>query len=118
LKFQNKGNYAAVIITDEWLNDDLMQLITAENNLSETVGNLKVRQVEGGYIEMTFPNRRPKPVSKFPIELSKGLSIKPKEVLLSQQASEREGILKCRLEDNYVKVSGKAVQYLEGFIDI
>lgn len=30
------GNPAAVIITDEWLSDDLMQSIAAENNLSET----------------------------------------------------------------------------------
>lgn len=32
-----KGNPAAVIITDSWLSDDLMQSIAAENNLSETV---------------------------------------------------------------------------------
>ena len=31
-----KGNSAAVIITDSWLTDDLMQLIAFENNLSET----------------------------------------------------------------------------------
>src|SRR5690606_35620450 len=31
-----KGNPAAVIITDTWLSDDLMQSIAAENNLSET----------------------------------------------------------------------------------
>ena len=31
-----KGNYAGVIITDDWLEDDLMQSIAAENNLSET----------------------------------------------------------------------------------
>ena len=30
------GNPAAVIITDTWLSDDLMQSIAAENNLSET----------------------------------------------------------------------------------
>jgi len=30
------GNPAAVIITDEWLSDGLMQSIAAENNLSET----------------------------------------------------------------------------------
>lgn len=30
------GNPAAVIITDEWLSDDLMQSIAVENNLSET----------------------------------------------------------------------------------
>ena len=31
-----KGNSAAVIITDNWLSDDLMQSIAMENNLSET----------------------------------------------------------------------------------
>lgn len=31
-----RGNPAAVIITDEWLCDELMQSIAAENNLSET----------------------------------------------------------------------------------
>lgn len=31
-----KGNSAAVIITDEWLTDDVMQSIAFENNLSET----------------------------------------------------------------------------------
>ncbi|MDN5565952.1 MAG: PhzF family phenazine biosynthesis protein [Psychrobacter sp.] len=31
-----KGNSAAVIITDSWLNDTLMQSIAMENNLSET----------------------------------------------------------------------------------
>src|SRR5574344_2306045 len=30
------GNPAAVIITEQWLADDLMQSIAAENNLSET----------------------------------------------------------------------------------
>jgi PhzF family phenazine biosynthesis protein len=30
------GNSAAVIITDDWLSDDLMQGIASENNLSET----------------------------------------------------------------------------------
>jgi len=246
-----KGNYAAVIVTDEWLADDLMQQIAAENNLSETafvkksgankygirwfsplteidfcghatlaaafvlfsqdssaesltfitetVGDLQVRQVEDGYIEMIFPNRKPNSVNQIPSGLKEGLSIEPIEVLLSQQAyfviytneedvysvevnveelkklspydivvtarsekydfvsryfwpangniedpvtgsihaglvpfwaerlgktnmtafqaSDRGGILKCRLEDKYVIISGKAVQYLEGFID-
>lgn len=31
-----KGNPAAVIITDDWLSDAVMQLIATENNLSET----------------------------------------------------------------------------------
>lgn len=133
-----KGNYAAVIITDEWLPQRLMQAIATENNLSETafakksgrrtyeirwfspiteidfcghatlatafvlfkqdssidevtfsakaVGNLAVRQSEGGQIEMTFPLRKPEPLADIPRELTDGLSIPATEVLLSQQA--------------------------------
>jgi PhzF family phenazine biosynthesis protein len=133
-----KGNYAAVIILDEWLSDALMQLIATENNLSETafalkntsnsfhirwfspiceidfcghatlatayvlfkqysdlnqvtfstnvVGDLRVRRAEHDYIEMTFPNCKPKKVSSTPKNLISGLSIAPTEVLLSQQA--------------------------------
>ena len=247
-----KGNYAAVIVTDEWLTDNLMQSIAAENNLSETafvkrkgvdifdirwfsplteidfcghatlasafvlftqdssvntltfltetVGDLRIRQLEDGYIEMTFPNRKPEVVTQFPLPLTKGLSIKPIEVLLSRQAyfviyaneedvysvkvdveelkklapydvvvtsesnkydfvsryfwpangnvedpvtgsihaglvplwaerlerktltayqaSKRGGVLQCRLMDGGVLVSGRAVQYLEGYIDV
>ena len=36
-----KGNPAAVIVTNEWLNDDLMQAIATENNLSETAFAVK-----------------------------------------------------------------------------
>ncbi|BAK72615.1 PhzF family phenazine biosynthesis protein [Arcobacter sp. L] len=133
-----KGNYAAVIILDEWLDEKLMQAIATENNLSETafakkiannnyeirwfspiteidfcghatlatayvlfeenqtlneiifetrtVGNLCIKKLEGDYIEMTFPNKKPKKVENIPIELINGLSIKPKEVYINQQA--------------------------------
>jgi len=132
-----KGNPAAVIITDEWLEVDVMQSIAIENNLSETVfaircdnatyeirwfspltemdfcghatlavafvlfqenralnevsfiakavGRLKVRQLEDGYIEMIFPNKKPKKVDSIPSELIKGLSITPLDVLVNQQ---------------------------------
>jgi PhzF family phenazine biosynthesis protein len=247
-----KGNYAAVIVSKEWLPDSLMQSIATENNLSETafvkenstdkfdirwfsplieidfcghatlaaafvlfsqdssiqelkfssetVGELKVKKIKNGYIEMIFPNRCPEPVSQVPIELLNGLSVKPEEVLINQQAyfvicsteedvysvtvdveelkklapydvvvtarserydfvsryfwpangniedpvtgsihaglvpfwaerlnkktmtayqaSKRGGILQCRLLDNGVVISGKAVQYLEGYIDV
>ena len=36
-----KGNSAAVIVTDEWLPDEMMQLIATENNLSETAFSVK-----------------------------------------------------------------------------
>lgn len=131
-----KGNSAGVIILDEWLNENTMQAIATENNLSETafskkcgdctyeirwfsplkeidfcghatlatafvlfkeclfkevtflakaVGKLKVKQLPDNYIEMTFPNRKPKKVDFIPEELVKGLSIKPYDVLVNQQ---------------------------------
>lgn len=131
-----KGNSAAVIILEEWLDEKLMQKIAIENNLSETafakkcedltyeirwfspiteidfcghatlatafilfqnfglkeltfkaeaVGNLKVKQVENGFIEMSFPNRKPQKVETIPDELKKGLSSEPTEVFVNQQ---------------------------------
>jgi len=132
-----KGNSAAVIVLDEWLDAELMQQIAIENNLSETafakksanatyeirwfspiteidfcghatlatafvlfkedialkevtfiakaVGSLTVKQLHDGYIEMTFPNRKPQKVENIPQELIKGLSIEPKDVLVNQQ---------------------------------
>jgi len=131
------GNYAAVIILEEWLTADLMQLIAMENNLSETafikkinnsyeirwfspineidfcghatlasayvlfeqsptlkevvftaaaVGSLNVSKEKDGYIKMVFPNRKPKEIESIPEAVLKGLSIAPTEVLLSQQA--------------------------------
>lgn len=133
-----KGNSAAVIITDDWLSDSVMQLIAAENNLSETafikqlvagkyeirwfspmteidfcghatlaasfvifennsslkaltfltksVGALTVIEEGDGYIQMSFPNLKPKSLVDIPKPLLQGLSIAPKEVLLSDQA--------------------------------
>ena len=133
-----KGNYAAVIILEEWLSTELMQQIATENNLSETafalkntqniyeirwfspmseidfcghatlatafvlfkeneslekviftakaVGDLSVEKLDSDYIQMSFPNRKPKGVDFIPKELLSGLSITPKEVLLNQQA--------------------------------
>lgn len=132
-----KGNPAAVIILDEWLEDSMMQSIAIENNLSETafakkcdensyeirwfspitkidfcahatlatafvlfkednllnevtfiakaVGSLKVTKLDYGYIQMIFPNRKPRIVENIPNELINGLSIKPKDVLVNQQ---------------------------------
>ena len=246
------GNYAAVIVTDDWLPDALMQSIATENNLSETafaincgensyqirwfspiteidfcghatlatafvlfnqdraiteinffaqaVGKLTVRQAEAGNIEMTFPNRKPETIPLIPTQLLNGLSIAPQEVLVSQQAyfviyaneqdvyavkpdleqlkklaphdvvvtstaakydfvsryfwpanggdedpvtgsihaglaplwaqrlnknklityqaSQRGGLIQCHVSDSDVVISGKAVQYLEGYIEV
>lgn len=64
-----------------------------ENSLKEkitfvtkTVGDLKVSKVENDYIQMVFPNRKPKEVASIPSEITAGLCIAPKEVLLNQQA--------------------------------
>jgi PhzF family phenazine biosynthesis protein len=133
-----KGNSAAVIITDDWLSEDLMQAIATENNLSETafvkqltrqkyeirwfspiteidfcghatlassfvifekdtniqhisfyanaVGHLSISKTDNGYIEMIFPSRTPKVIPDIPSALLTGLSIKPKAVLLNEQA--------------------------------
>jgi PhzF family phenazine biosynthesis protein len=133
-----KGNYAAVILLEEWLSSELMQSIASENNLSETafikntinnnyeirwfspmneidfcghatlasafvlfndnkmlneiefiakaVGSLKVTQKKDNYIQMVFPNMKPKEISSIPKDLIKGLSITPFEVLVNQQA--------------------------------
>jgi len=133
-----KGNSAAVIITEEWLADELMQSIAIENNLSETafvkqinpqyfeirwfspiteidfcghatlasafvifaddaelqtitfyaeaVGELTVSRAANGFIEMSFPNRKPELVSDIPADLLRGLSIQPVEVLQNEQA--------------------------------
>lgn len=245
-----KGNYAAVIITYNWLSDKLMQSIAAENNLSETafvkrigsdkfeirwfspvteidfcghatlaasfvlfkensrlkkltitadaVGQLEIKLGEEGYIDMLFPERTPSSIGAVPGGLLNGLSIEPVEVFRNQQAyfavylneadiysvkpnidelkklapydvvvtsksikydfisryfwpangmtedpvtgsihaglapfwaerlnkksmtafqaSSRGGILKCRITEDGVIVSGKAVCYLEGYI--
>lgn len=54
--------------------------------ITKSVGNFKITKEEDSYIKMQFPNRKPKKVSSVPTELIKGLSIKPKEILLNQQA--------------------------------
>lgn len=136
-----KGNSAAVIITDNWLGEDLMQSIAMENNLSETaflvpdesnektnyhirwfspmteiafcghatlasafvlfsknptlktiklsakaVGVLTIVQTSTGKIQMDFPNTKPKKVDTTPNSLLAGLSIAPVEVYRNSQA--------------------------------
>lgn len=132
------GNPAAVLITDNWLTDELMQLIATENNLSETafavkydknsyeirwfspitevafcghatlatayvlfkqnsavetltfstktVGQLSVKNMGDDFIQMSFPNRKPERVHNVPDDLINGLSIQPQEIYLNQQA--------------------------------
>ena len=56
------------------------------NLLAKSVGTLTVEQLDTGYIQMCFPNQHPKVIKNIPSELLNGLSIKPKEVLLNDQA--------------------------------
>ena len=53
---------------------------------AKAVGDLSVEKLDSDYIQMSFPNRKPKVVDSIPQELLNGLSITPKEVLLNQQA--------------------------------
>lgn len=135
---QFKGNSAAVVPLENWIDDDLMQKIAIENNLSETaffvetkqgiyeirwfsplteidfcghatlasafvlyhhlgmtgdiefvtlqVGKLTVQQLDDQRIEMSFPNQSPKLLEQPPTALIEALSIKPLLVLKNRQA--------------------------------
>ncbi|WP_413663188.1 PhzF family phenazine biosynthesis protein [Microbulbifer sp. CNSA002] len=132
------GNSAGVVVTEDWLDENLMQSIAAENNLSETaflvkrpdtsygirwfsplteidfcghatlasahvlfsqnpqceqlqlhaaaVGKMTISRGENGIISMDFPRREPQPIDRIPPELLEGLSIRPSQVLLNNQA--------------------------------
>ncbi|AXX92700.1 phenazine biosynthesis protein PhzF [Malaciobacter molluscorum LMG 25693] len=248
-----KGNQAAVIILNEWIDESLMQNIAIENNLSETaflvqdehevyhirwfspiceidfcghatlasshilfnenkqlnnltffakaIGEFEVKKVDD-LIQMDFPNRKPEILNEIPTEIIEGLSITPIEVYKSSQAyfaiyenkddvlnvtykneilkelapfdvvvtsmdnsnkydfisryfwpanggdedpvtgsihaglaplwkdklnknkfvalqaSKRTGVLFCEVKENRVLISGKAISYLQGFIEI
>jgi PhzF family phenazine biosynthesis protein len=168
--------------------------------VAKAVGRLAVRHTRDGLIEMSFPQRPAKKLNDIPANLIQGLSIRPQEVLINQQAyvviyatehevrsvvpelnllsalgpldvvvtargdehdfvsryfwpanggdedpvtgyihaalaplwsdrlgrselvamqvSRRSGLLHCRVQDDRVYISGQAVQYLEGTIDI
>tara|TARA_R110000737_G_scaffold347810_1_gene380233 strand:- start:87 stop:878 length:792 start_codon:yes stop_codon:yes gene_type:complete len=60
--------------------------LRAINFFAKAVGDLPVRLLDNGYIQMNFPNRQPNIVKDIPKALLKGLSIKPQEVLLNNQA--------------------------------
>jgi PhzF family phenazine biosynthesis protein len=68
-------------------------VIFANNNdvnkitfFAKAVGSLSVTQNNNGAIEMCFPNKKPKVVDEIPSGLLNGLSIKPVNVLLNDQA--------------------------------
>ncbi len=53
---------------------------------ADAVGRLAVQRQESGLIEMRFPLRRAERLEEAPRQLVEGLSIQPKEVLISEQA--------------------------------
>lgn len=71
---------AAFVIFAE--NNDLQTI----NFFAKAVGNLSVTELDNGYIQMSFPNKQPEVVNDIPLALLHGLSIKPEEVLLNDQA--------------------------------
>ncbi|ROS01748.1 PhzF family phenazine biosynthesis protein [Sinobacterium caligoides] len=133
-----KGNSAAVIVLQSWLDEALMQSIAIENNLSETafarqvaedryelrwfspiteiafcghatlatafvlfgqyptierlcfsapaVGEMIIQRGDDGLIDMDFPHRPPTALAVVPEALRSGLSIAPVEVLRNEQA--------------------------------
>ena len=53
---------------------------------ASAVGEIAVEQLPGGQIEMSFPNRTPKPLNDVPEALIEGLSIAPVEYGVNDQA--------------------------------
>jgi predicted PhzF superfamily epimerase YddE/YHI9 len=54
--------------------------------LAKAVGDIVVNTQENGYMQMCFPNNKPKTVKKVPEALQQGLSIVPAQVLVNEQA--------------------------------
>ena len=91
---------------------------------AKAVGDLSVEKLDSDYIQMSFPNRKPKVVDSIPQELLNGLSITPKEVLLNQQAyfailSKEEDVYSVKTNLNELKklapydvvVTSKSTEY-------
>ena len=53
---------------------------------AEAVGEIPVRQLPGGAIELSFPHRAPWPLGEVPMQLREGLSIAPREYWINPQA--------------------------------
>jgi PhzF family phenazine biosynthesis protein len=71
---------ASFVIFDK--NNDINKI----NFFAKAVGTLSVELLDTGYIQMCFPNQHPKVIKDIPSDLLNGLSIKPMEVLLNDQA--------------------------------
>lgn len=61
--------------------------LSGEIKFSTTsVGDLLVSRQDNGRIEMSFPIRKPRQISRIPSQLLNGLSIPPQQILRSEQA--------------------------------
>jgi PhzF family phenazine biosynthesis protein len=195
IAFCGHATLASAYVIFERCNDlDVIEFV------AKAVGRLTVCRMHDGLIEMSFPQRRPERLNEIPENLMLGLSIRPQEVLINQQAyvavyetehevrsvvpelnllstlapldvvvtacgdhhdfvsryfwpanggdedpvtgsihaalapfwserlgkpelvamqvSRRTGLLHCRVQDDRVYISGQAVQYLEGTIEV
>jgi PhzF family phenazine biosynthesis protein len=94
------------------------------NFYAGAVGNLSVTEIDNGYIQMKFPNRKPSIINNVPPQLINSLSIKPVEVLVNNQAYfavyDNENDVKSVVSDNEllkklapfdVVVTAKSEQY-------
>jgi PhzF family phenazine biosynthesis protein len=56
------------------------------NFFAKAVGDLSVKKMASGYIQMNFPNMKPRVVNDIPLSLINALSINPVQILLNDQA--------------------------------
>jgi predicted PhzF superfamily epimerase YddE/YHI9 len=103
-----EGNPAAVIPLETWLPDDVMQSIAEENNLSETA-----------FFAPKYGIDEDSVTGSAHTQLTPYWSGRlGKTRLTAKQISRRGGELICELHGDRVLISGKAVKYLEGKIEL
>jgi predicted PhzF superfamily epimerase YddE/YHI9 len=136
------GNPAAVCLLDSWVDDKLLQSIAAENNQSETAflvpndnGFSALADLECRGVIITARGDLSDFVSRFfaprygipedPVTGSAHCVLTPywaeilnRDKLHALQVSRRGGELFCTNAGNRVKISGKAVLYMEGVITV
>ena len=106
------GNPAAVCPLDSWIDDELMQCIAAENNLSETA--FLVQSGDGFELRWFTPVTG----SAHCVLTPYWTNVLGKNDLHALQVSSRGGELFCTYAGERVKISGRAVLYLEGTIEV
>jgi|GEM_PF-1483358 len=116
--FTNKlfgGNPAGVCLPESWPSDSVMQNIAAENNLSETA--FLVKQKSGNYGLRWF-------TPTLEVDLCDHATLAGAECdfvsrFFAPNAGVPDaGVLRCEDCGERVKISGKAVRYLKGNIEL